>query len=231
MFLSNRAKYFLTLAFFLIFSSSCSWFGTSSNSNPSSISKVESDLPFPTKEPDKYVADIVVTAGDIQTTTRVARDGSRRRYDYDLGQSNQLTVLVGPRSVRMLPVKKLYTEDATSGMPLGSSDDPMTNRLLHEKQFAQFEELGTENNVTRYSCKFEDTDASKAIIYIDKTIGIPVRQDLYSIENGVENLVYSMEIRNFRTDVDPGLFDIPSDYRPVSAASFRTLLSQSNKKS
>ena len=64
MFLSNWAKYFLTLAFFLIFSSSCSWFGTSSNSNPSSVSRVESDLPFPTKEPDKYVADIVVTAGD-----------------------------------------------------------------------------------------------------------------------------------------------------------------------
>src|SRR5215211_8592053 len=112
MFLSNPAKYFLTFALFIIFSGSCSWFGTSSDNNPSSVSRIESDLPFPTKEPEKYVADIVITAGDIQTTTRVARDGSRRRYDYDLGQRNQLTVLVGLRSIRMLPLRKLYTEDA-----------------------------------------------------------------------------------------------------------------------
>src|SRR6476619_5312728 len=141
MFLSNRAKYFLTFTFFLISSASCGWIRTVSDDKPSSISGTGSELPFSTKEPEKYVAEFVITSGEIQRIIRVVRDESRRRYDFDLGQSDQLTVLLGPRNVRMLPNKKIYIEDAKSGMPDGSAGDPITGSLLYQKHFAKFEEL------------------------------------------------------------------------------------------
>src|SRR3982751_5994278 len=122
MFLSNRAKYYLTLTFFLCFGSSCGWTSFETNTNRAPANQLENHLPFSTREPEKFVADVVITTGQSQQTVRIIRDGQQRRYDYDYGSANQLSVISGQRNVSLLPSKKVFTETNAAGGQAAADD-------------------------------------------------------------------------------------------------------------
>jgi outer membrane lipoprotein-sorting protein len=228
MLLSNRAKNFLTIIFFLVFSGACGWGRVVSTPDVLKTSEPENELPFPTKEPARYTAEIVITIGDEKRTIKVARDGLLRRYDYDPGEKGQLSVLRNQKDIRMLPNKKVFTESEDAVAPSAPvPDDPLTVNLLRRKDYTEFTESGTENNITRFDAKLENGGASRIVVFVDRSIGMPVRQEYYSTENGVEVLRYSMEIRDFSTDVDDGVFAVPQGYRKVSPAEFSELLQPS----
>jgi hypothetical protein len=166
----------------------------------------------------------VITAGDLRRVNRVARSGEQRRYDFDYGQKDQLSVISGAKYARVLPNRKIYAESAVGGEAAVFPDDPLTLRMLHERGHAEFEDLGTEDGLAKFSAKIAGGDSTNVLIYVDPAIGLPVKQQFYSTENGVEKLTFSVEIRNFQPEPSTDLFSVPGDFRKVSASEFQSIL-------
>ena len=224
MLLSNRRRSCLTLTFFVCLSASCSWTRYGSDTNQTAEPRFESELPFSTREPEKYLAEVVITAGELQRINRVARSGDQRRYDFDYGQKDQLSVISGGTNARLLPYRKIYAESSGGSGATPFPDDPLTLRMIHERGHAEFEDLGTEGGLAKFSAKIAGGDSTKVLIYVDPVIGLPVKQEFYSIENGIEKLTFSMEIRNFQPELSTDLFSVPTDYRKVSGSEFQAIL-------
>jgi hypothetical protein len=166
----------------------------------------------------------VITAGEIKRINRVARSGDQRRYDFDYGQSTQLSVVSGTRNARLIPYRRIYTE-SFAGTETGEfPDDPLTLRMIHERGHAEFEDLGTEKGLAKFSARIEGGGSTKVLLYVDQAMGIPVKQEFYGMENGAERVMFSMEIKNFQTDVAAELFTIPAGYKKVSASEFQVIL-------
>lgn len=235
MFSPNSTKFFCALVFVLSFSS-CGWW-RAKNEKPvepkaSTADELKSEIPFSTGEPEVYQAEFVVTANNRETKTFVARAGDNRRFDYNAGAKNQLTVVrIGAeRSFLILPEKKIYADEpadfaATGATRAGDNfNDFLTAEWLNAKADAEFTILGAENGLTKYAVKLNDSDAAETIIFVDEKINLPVRQEFYGKEVGGEqkNLTYTFEMRNFKTETPNDLFEIPKNYKKVSPENLRS---------
>ena len=233
MFRSNSIKFFCVFVFVLSFSTSCSWWKTTSDApappQPFAPEEIKSDIPFSTKEPENFSAEFVVTANNRETVTFVARAENKRRFDYNFGAKNQLTVLhtAANQNILILPDKKLYAESnnaATVAQAAGNFRDSLTNEWLNTKADAKFTNAGAENGLTKYSVRLNDSDVAETIVFVDEKINLPVRQEFYSIAGGQKTLTYTLEVRNFKTEAESGLFEIPKNFRKVSPESLRAAM-------
>lgn len=236
MFSPNSTKLFLALVFVLSFSS-CRWWRDADETpveqqQPIAADKLMSDVPFSTREPDSYQAEFVVTANGLETKTFVARSGDNRRFDYDAGAKNQLTVVrtAAGESFLILPEKKIYADESDSSSapdspaPGDNFNDFLTAEWLNARADARFTKLGAENGLTGYAVKLNDSDAAETIVFVDENINLPVRQEFYSRETGGErkSLTYAFEMRNFKTYTPGDLFETPKDYKKVSPEKLRS---------
>lgn len=223
MHLSNSANCFLACALFLFLILGCRYWQNTENTNVSQAPEVKSEFPFSTREPDNFTVEIVVTVGESERKTLLARSGSRRRYDYDHGEADQVSVINSDKIYTLIPARKVYSEDAakSSQQP---ADDPLA--WLYVRPDAQIDKLETQGNITKYSVKLAGSDSSEIYIYVDDSIGLPVKQEFYSVVADQKTLQYIMEIRNFRPDADENLFAIPQDFRRVSPEEFQRILRQ-----
>src|SRR5687767_1921679 len=71
-------------------------------------SEQASAVPFSTVEPERYQADMIVRSGAIERRFFVARDGERRRIDYDVDQKNHRGVLKTDRDYLIDFGRKIY---------------------------------------------------------------------------------------------------------------------------
>lgn len=226
MFSSNLTKFFAVFGLVLLLFSGCRFWQKKENANTSPTPAVSDDLkteiPFPTKEPERFQAEIVVTSGGAERVTFIARDGANQRYDFNFGAKDQLTKLQTDKNYLILPDKKIYAENAPS--PIGGSDDWtdfLTTEWLSQKHPANFEKLETSENTTKYRVSTGDGAASEVLIYVDETLGFPVKQEFYSGEGERKNLTLAFELRNLKLQTDAGLFAIPSDFKKVPVEEFR----------
>jgi hypothetical protein len=222
MLLSNPARPFAFLIlFFLVFLAGCS---SDRSGNTTAFSETESlaGPPFPTAEPDHFQAEIIVTAGSSSRTFFTARKGERRRYDYDRGTPREITYLAAGGDYMISPGLKAYAliEPQNAG---DVPDQTYTTELLNVKDYAEFQNLGTEGSVTKYSAKLNGSDSTRVYLYIDPAVGFPVKQEFFSVRGGKEVLQYTMEVRNFSAEVDDSVFDIPPGLRKVSTAEMERL--------
>jgi hypothetical protein len=214
-------KYFLILT--ITFCSSCRYWQNSSNSNTSTnqpeIAEIRSEIPFATKEPEIFQADIIIkNEGEEEKTFIARKDGKSfsRKGDIAALQTEP------NKSFLINFAKKIYVENIgnstakveASGETL---NDFLTTEWLNQKTDAKFESLGTENGLSKYRTSFEN---SESLIFVDEIYKIPVRQEFYSIEGDTKNLVYSMELQNIKLAVDEQLFELPKDFRKVSPEEF-----------
>lgn len=225
MFASNVFKY--SLVFALIFCSSCRFWQNSSNSNTTAnqvnIAEIESEIPFSTKEPEIFQAEIITKFEEETEKTFIAR--SKGRFFTRNGETASLQTEPN-RSYLLNFEKKTYVENTdkanvakeTSGETL---NDFLTTEWLNQKTEVKFEDLGKENGFSKYRATFEN---SETLIYIDDNFKIPVRQEFYSIESETKNLLYSAELQNFKLIAEESLFEIPKDFRKVSLEEFRQSL-------
>lgn len=224
------------LAFFaLIFSlfSACRFWqkttGDVSDSRSSTTEELKSQIPFATKEPDNFKAELAVSANGTQRTTFIARRGAARRYDYNFGAENQVTVLQTDKYFLILPGRKIYAEDSSAAAgnfaAAGDWQDFLTTEWLSAKTEAKFEKLETDGNLTKYRVALLDgKTASEILISVDETLGLPVKQEFYSINGEQKSLTFSVELKNLQLQAEDNLFVVPADFKKVAIEEFRKVL-------
>ncbi len=82
--------------------------------------------------------------------------------------------------------------------------------------------------MTKYRAVFGESGKSEVVIWIDEKIGLPVKQEFYSIGGEQKILTFTFEMKNFKPQTDENLFEIPKDFRKVSIKEFQTSLRSEN---
>ena len=134
----------------------------------------------------------------------------------------------------LLSQEKIYAEvdGATAGAGATTEFDNSPERLLHpEPLTTSYQKLGPEQisgrNTTKYRVAVnisqgENVTNSETFIWIDESIGMPIRSEMKS-SDGSRTL---MEISNVVLEADTDLFRIPAAYAKVTAAELRSRLQQ-----
>lgn len=230
MFSFDFIKILLFLVIVSSFSSSCRVPQKSEADTPAPTpfvaEELKSEIPFATKEPEVFQTEIVVLTDGQERKNFVARNGVNRRFDFNFGAKNQVSVLQIDKNYLILPDKSIYAENPVGENTFGTEGqtDFLTAKWLYEKTEAIFERLETEGNLTKYRVRLKTGDLSESIIYVDQALGFPVRQEFYSIGGGQKILRYTVELRNLKLQADDDLFLIPKNFRRVTAAEFRKAL-------
>jgi hypothetical protein len=230
MILSNPVKSFLLALVSLTLCFGCRFWQDAENTNTSpgggSFAEDKSDLPFSTREPEIYQAEIVVTAAGTERGTFTARSGAKRRYEYNFGEKTALVWLKTDRNFLLLPDKKIYAEQGTAedSSSLSALQEQLTTEWLNIKPGAKFESLGTESKLKKYGVKLNESDVSEIVLFVDEANGLPIKQEYYSIAGEQRNLLYSVELRNLKLEAGDELFAVPKDYRQVTVEELRKSL-------
>lgn len=219
MFLSNPAKIFLTgiILLGILSGSGCRQTVENTDAGPSSDPE---GFPFSTKEPETFQADIVVSAGGVEQRTFVAHSGRNRRTDYDLEGHDRLTLLETDKKYLISDRNKVFTEDELPVLSGEGFADPMAT-MLATREYEEFEKIGVENGLTKFRASPRDSDSSEVMIYVDESLGLPVKQEFFSINGDQRTLQYSVELTNIRREIDAGVFEIPPGFRQTSIEEFR----------
>lgn len=183
------------------------------------------------------------SAGENSAEQRmtVARDGARRRVEYELPAGRKISLLQMPEGDYLLDTnKKLYAEladdtntaaaHASSGAVHASSGKAMRDfspdELLGKgRAAARYEKLGAETLNGRATTKYRVTPTSitgeaggnvgESLIWIDDELQMPIKQEIVSA-NGADGARWSMELRDIETNVPAETFEIPAGYRKVA---------------
>lgn len=244
MFSSNASKIPRLAILFALHISACGiWQGANNqNALPAAApvaAEVKSEIPFSNREPDVYQAEIVVTTSGSEEKMFTARSGSRRRYDFTFSNDSLVSVVSDTAGGRQFInyQKKIFADDNLSEKsivaPLAENwNDFLTADLLNRKKNVRFEKISTENNLTKYSIISNETNAaaSETIVSVDENFGFPVKSEFYAIEGGEKVLKFSAEMRSIKLQIDDSAFQIPENFRKVSAEEFRMLIKNNNFK-
>jgi len=230
MFSSNLTKFFAVFALiFSLFSGCRFWQKTpdanSSTQAPAVSEDLKSAIPFSTKEPEQFQAEIVVTANETERRTFVARNGTNRRYDFNAGAKNQVTNLQTDKNYLISSERKIYAETgAAQNISADDWENFLTTEWLNENHEASVEKLETTDNLTRYRVRLGAGAASEMLISVDEQIGLPVKQEFYAVSGEQKTLTYAVELKNLKLKTDENLFAVPTDFKKVSAEEFRRTL-------
>lgn len=229
MFSFNLTKFFALFTLILLLFSGCGFWSKTNNANSTSTPTVSDDLkseiPFASKEPEQFQAEIVITANETERKTFIARNGANRRYDFNPGAKNQVTSLQTDKNYLILPDKKIYAEN--NGEQTASTDDWadfLTTEWLNEKTDATFEKLEKTENLTKYRVRLGGGNSSEIFIYVDENLNLPVKQEFYMTSGEQKTLTYSFELKNLKLQPDENLFAVPADFKQVSIEEFRKTL-------
>ncbi len=223
MFLSNSTSSFLAAFIILISSAGCS-LRTSENVSAPTTELPKNRFPFSTKEPDTFQCEITETAGTVVRRKRIAKKGTWRRVDFDFGESGQRAVLQTEKEYILDIDRGRYAENIGAA---GTGDQfaEITHGLLNLGQPSDFEEIGREGSMISYVVRPAETSASEIIVQFDESIGLPVKQQFYSIDSTGRTLQLNVELSGCESDPDPEIFSVPSNWRKVSV---KELLGQSD---
>ena len=227
MFSSNLIKFFLVSA--LLSCQACGFCQSKTDATvsptPFIVEELKSEIPFLTKEPDAFQTEIVVTAKDnFEDKTFIAKNGANRFIAFDFQGKTEFALLQlgGNQSFLIAPSQKVFAENQleTAGAKSETLNDLLTAGWSNQKADAKFERLGAENNFVKYLVSLDETKKSEIIISVDEKIGLPVKQEFYSISNGQKTLTLTMEIKNFSLQTEAKYFEVPKDYKKVLLKEF-----------
>lgn len=187
-----------------------------------SASEHATAVPFSTAEPERYQADVVVRTGTIERKFFIARDGERRRIDYDVDQKKHRAVLKTDRDYLIDIGRKVFA--VTRDGAVASADDESVLHLLNQRHNAEFTEVGSENGLSIYRAEIDGSPASEVVLYIDPATNLPMKQEFYSIEGDRREMMYSVEMSNVALEPEASVFEIPNGFREVSLVEFKRRL-------
>lgn len=216
MFFLKKLKTILILCT-AFFGASCGSCSTPQNTNASIFisGEIKTGIPFATKEPDVFQADLIVAANGAERKYTVARNGKNRLTIFNRGTDNEISLLqtADGESFVINLAKKTYTENASGGKN-GSSDltQYLTTEWLNQRTEAVFTNLGAENGLTKFEVKLAESGDSEIVVYFDENLQMPVKQEFYSVAGGQKTLTFTVEMKNFKTQTDENLFAVPNDF-------------------
>jgi hypothetical protein len=236
---------FLLLIASLYLNSSCSYCGRTEQApveSPGTPSPIVNTLPFSTKEPATYQADIVITFAPGETGVEqkyfTAREGDSRRTDYQLPGAETVSLLEKPegRMLVLRPQNKCAADDTQAGgfvaSQMQSLKDSLTTGWLAENIPSGFSEAGKENiagkSLTKCRVNFMKRagveSQSEAMVWVDPELGMPVKTEAYSTKDGKAVNKMTTEFRNLKLSVDPGVFDPPQGCQNISFKELQRIL-------
>lgn len=218
MFLSNPLKFLLSSSIFLFSLTGCGWWQAANGTRAPEMFETRNELPFSTLEPDVFQAEVVVSAGGTERKMFVAQKGDRRRIDYDSDGPNRRTIIYSGGKFVICSKEKIFAEVPKNGA--ANPDDTLTTVLADTRIYASFTLLADEDGQAKYSGKTADGASGEMIVFVDRALELPVRQEFYSIENGNRTLKYSVEFKNAKLEADDSLFEMPAGFRQVKIAEF-----------
>lgn len=231
MFSSNAVKIFFAAVLFAC--QSCSFWRGQTNADtvpptPFVAAELKSDVPFSTKEPAVYQTEIVTTGADgSEEKIFAAKNGASRLLILNFQAKTELALLhAGENQTFVFARQRKICAENKSGTAVAGSEplnDFLTNELINRKSGAKYETLGAENNLAKYRVIPEDAPNSETLIYVDAEIGLPVRQEFYSVAGGRKILTLTTELRSFKGQTETGVFELPKDCRRVSPKEFYEL--------
>jgi len=231
MFSSNLTKFFAVPALIFTFFSGCGLWQSKNDSNSSPTSpavadELKSEIPFTTREPERFEAEIVVRTGGAERRTFIARSGAQRRWDFNYGAPHQITNLQTDKSYLLFPARKIYAENAPTAAAPAPDDwtNFLTTEWLSAKTAASFEKLENDGNLAKYRVRLDESSGSEIVLYLDENSGLPVRQEFFSVSGEQRTLTYSFELQNLKFEPGADLFIVPADFKKVSAEEFGQIL-------
>jgi hypothetical protein len=224
---------------FIMLTAACRMTSIIGNNNNSANNQLPNNLieaPFSVREPEKYQAKIVFSfkfdtqaANFVQQKYFVARDGANRRLDFEIGDETvtRLQTTEGKTFV-LLPKQKSYTElGKSASLPVNMPSEISLEHLLHAKPVgAKFQKIGAEDVSGKSAMKYKldygavkeaENSRTETYIWVDETLGMPVKTEVSAIENGQPGGAKSvMELSEIKTETSPDLFQIPKDFRQLT---------------
>jgi hypothetical protein len=214
MFLSNSTSSFLTIILILMSTAGCGVLRTAENTPEPTPDLPRNRFPFNTKEPENFQCEIVETAGDVVRRKRIAKKGTWRRVDFDLGERGQRAVLQTDKGYLIDVDRGIYAEKPEPASEPHQFAD-ITHELLNIGPPSEFEETSREGSIIHYLVRLADSSASEIIVQYDESIGLPVKQQFFSIEGTQRILRFSIEVSGFKNEPDPEVFLLPPSLRKV----------------
>ena len=214
MFLSNPVKIFNAVCVLSMIFSGCSLWRESEKEAAALERDSKSEYPFTTREPDVFQTKIVVRSGGRERHMFLARERDRRRVDFDVDTDDHRAVISTDKQYVLSFKRKTYTEQplvANAGEP-----DRQVLPIMNHRDYSEFEEINREGSTIQYRARINESATSEIMIFFDEKIGMPVRQEFYSIEGDERTMRYSFELYDFSPAVEATLFDIPPGFRRVN---------------
>ncbi len=233
MFSSNLLK--IAFVLIVLLASSCKFWQTKTDATlptptPFVAAEIKSEIPFSTKEPEVFQTEISVTTNGIEDKTFTASDGANQLTIFDYHKKTEFAFLkLGDnRTFFINHRRKIYAEIELSANAAAAKSDSLKDFLtaewLNQKTDAKFENLGTENNLTKYLVSLDESRNSEIIISVDERIKLPVKQEFFAVSGEQKILTLTAELKNFSFEIEARLFEVPKDYRRISIKEFQDIL-------
>ena len=244
---NGSAKALLAIVPFMVLVVACRPSSNSFNNLNTQDVVSSTSPPFSTKEPERYRATRTTTfieesPDGAVTKTRtsnvtIMRDGANRREEYEAAGVGTIVFLeITSGRFVMLPQARLYASqdeniDAGPNGLKAESETVSPDFLLNESTVStEYQKVGNEVRSGRMSQKYRVItrsenlpNKSETLIWVDETLGMPIAsQFVTSNANGSTRV--TMELHDISTEVDPGLFVLPADYRKVAASQILSMV-------
>ncbi len=221
--------------------------GNAATANTNAVEETATAPPYQTKEPERYQATVVTTGsiggqpaangmpGLSNQQVMVARDGERRRMEFDMLPGVKMVFLQLPEASYMIyPAKKMYAEvkRGDGAQPAGNTNsappDFSADKLINQSRVgARYEKLGTEEVGGRMTTKYrvttrgaaqgnEQASSTETIVWVDESLGMPIKSETMSSGGATSGSRFTMEIKDIKLEVEPSLFTLPKDYKKVA---------------
>jgi outer membrane lipoprotein-sorting protein len=211
MFLSNPVKIFHAVCVLSMIFSGCSLWRESEKAAVALERDSKSDYPFTTREPDVFQTKIVIRSGGRERHMFLARDGNRRRVDFDVDTDDHRAVISTDRQYLLSFKRKTYTEQpllANTG-----ERDGQAIPLMNRRDYSEFEEIGREGSTIQFRARINESATSEIMIFFDENVGMPVREEFYSIDGDERRMLYAFELYDLTLTIDDALFEVPPGFR------------------
>ncbi|PYS69398.1 MAG: hypothetical protein DMF69_17145 [Acidobacteria bacterium] len=201
----------------------------------SSPEQTLSSPPFQTKEPENYQAVRTLTFTDqsgksVVMKTTIAKFGVLRREETQTGTSATVQLELAEGNFVLYPHDKVYAQVAgfdSETKTDSSAFETSPEKLLHPDALqTAYQKLGKETvsgrSLIKYRVVVNSADApgvssNETFIWIDETLGMPVRSETKANDGTVS----TMELSNVSTQVEKGLFQLPAGYQKIAAKELR----------
>ncbi len=219
----NPKNSFKAVAVFCLFISAASCGilqpSDSGSEEPPPTPEAASNIPFLTKEPEVFQANVLVEAYGLDGAAVVrkyfiARNGSNLlvRIDEAGEDERSLVRLESGESFVVFPKSKTYRR-ARASFAADEIVREVTAGWLSATPGTRFEKISTEEGISKYAVELEGEEGSETFLYYDEKLAYPVRQEMFSTFEGKTKLVFRYSVSAFKLEADKELFKIPKEFK------------------